>query len=235
MSDKNILIYSDYCNHCEEFINTLVKHPDLQKTFDSLNIDVDAKTGQRAAAFYDIQYSLGQSIEEVPTIIIKGGEYVLPGEEAFKWLQYAIKSMKKDLAGYNANEMGSFSDTYSKFGSESLHDATEQTYKFIGKPDIKIETPQIDATISQDDYSNKQKEREKGFEKPQPKAQEFTRNTNNWRTPETDLSRKGFDVGKNTNIQDKQKEIESKLQQLLSAREETIAPPNKKVDFSKGL
>lgn len=162
MFNRPILVYSDYCNHCNNFIQALIKHPDIFESFIRLNIDVAPRTRQRPKAFTDIQVALNQKITNVPTIVVENGEYVLSGEEAFKWLQYkTTENQPQTLEAFNPNEMGSFSDSYAKYGSTKLHDATEQSFKFVNKPDPSIATPQEDDhAVTHDEYTRKEKERE---------------------------------------------------------------------------
>lgn len=245
MSEQPIIIYSDYCTHSVNFLKVLLKHPELDEQFIKINIDVDPRTRQRPAVFYDLQYKLNYSITEVPTIIVNAGEYILSGEEAFKWLEFTIEKMKaeeeKELCGFNPNEMGSFSDCYSQFGSSSMHDATEQTFKFIHKQDERINTPQEDGSATQDDYNKKQKEREFNFNIARNEGVGGGKKLGNGRIDFT-KSNMGFSgnfnqnqncVGRST----KEKEIDSRLQELLLQRENitpTKKPTNKRVDFTTG-
>ena len=162
MFDRPILFYSDYCIHSKNFLNVLMKHQELFDSFIRINIDVDVTTKQRPNAFYNIQKELGIQIKEIPTIITPGPENVLTGADAFDWLDFQTKSLSKEsVEGFNCIEMGSFSDSYSTYGSSDLNDAKQQTFKFIGKNDDKIETPpETASSISKDDYSRKQQERE---------------------------------------------------------------------------
>jgi hypothetical protein len=143
---NSMLIYSNYCVYSNKFIEILQKHKELANSFNFLNIDVDPQTGRRPQLFYDIQKQLNFNIKEVPTILLNDGEYILAGEEAFKWLDYEVKkTSKKNLEGFNPNEMGSFSDMYSPLGNTDLHNASEQSFKFIHKPNDNIQTPPEDA------------------------------------------------------------------------------------------
>lgn len=213
MFEDPIFIYSEYCNYSLQFNQALDKYPDLFQSFIKVSVDVDAKTQQRSAVFYDIQYALGQPIKEVPTIIIKGGEYVLSGQEAFKWLEHTINAnSEKELEGFNQNEMGSFSDSYASVGAQGLHDATEQTFKFIRKPDEKIKTPPETGVEKRDDYEK-----------------------NKRRRPEADFSKGAFFKGEQ-NTSPKQKDIDARLQELIAEREGAHVTPKqpKRVDFASG-
>jgi hypothetical protein len=238
MFERHILFYSDYCNHSKNFINNLLKHPEIFEDFIRINIDIDPNTKQRPVAFYKIQQQLNYKITEIPTIIVENGEYILTGVEAFKWFDHQTTQkveVQEELSGFNPIEMGSFSDSYSTFGSNDLYDAKEQTFKFINKPDFKISTPQEDSTVSQQDYSTKQQERER-FDAENIKAQQNkNQNIISRDQPILDRSRNSNNQGKyQQNNNNKQQEIDSKLQQLLLERENEQPVMKKNVDFSTG-
>jgi hypothetical protein len=137
--ERPILLFSDFCIHSRNFLQILVKHPDLFKAFIRINVDVNPQTKQRPVAFYRIQEELQRKIAKVPTIIVtektdQGPQiFVLSDKDAFKWLDYNTRSRENGFTGFNSNEMNSFSDGYSKFGSTDLNDATEQNFKFFQK------------------------------------------------------------------------------------------------------
>jgi hypothetical protein len=133
MFEKPIVIYSDYCVYSKNFIQTLMKYPELYESFIRMNIDVDSSTKKRPKAFYQVQEVLDIKITKVPTLITPNAQYVLSDVDAFKWLEYQVKQLTDtsgELQPFNPNEMGSFSDNYSSFGSTDLCDAKEQTFKF---------------------------------------------------------------------------------------------------------
>ena len=133
MFEKPIVIYSDYCVYSKNFIQTLMKYPDLFNSFIRMNIDVDTKTKRRPQAFYQIQDVLDIKITKVPTLITPNAQYILSDVEAFKWLEYQVKLLTDtsgELQPFNPNEMMSFSDNYADYGSTDLCDAKEQSFKF---------------------------------------------------------------------------------------------------------
>lgn len=131
MFDKPVLIFSNYCIHSKNFIQALMKYPDLYDSFIRLNIDVNPETKKRPDIFFKIQQTLNRKITKVPTIILTGGQDVLSDVESFKWLDYQIKQLTKiELSGFNSNEMTSFSDNYSLYGSTDINNANEQSFKF---------------------------------------------------------------------------------------------------------
>ena len=234
MFERPILFYSDYCIHSTNFINVLMKHQDIFDAFIRVNIDVDPKTKKRPDIFYTVQNTLKYKIEEIPTIVVGGGEYVLSGEEAFKWLEAQLKKDEtevEELTGFNPIEMGSFSDSYSSYGSKGLNDdVREQTFKFIGKPDIKINTPQeTSGNVSSEDYNLKQRERENVSNKSNSNTHNSnTHNSNMYKPnmqnpimngPPMNFDRSLFSNTNNKNISQKQKDVESRYQQMLAERE----------------
>ena len=222
MFDRPILFYSEYCIHSKNFLNALMKHQELFDLFIRINIDVDITTKQRPNVFYNIQRELGIKIKEIPTIITPGPENILTGADAFDWLDFQTKSLSKEsVEGFNCIEMGSFSDSYSTYGSSDLNDAKQQTFKFIGKNDDKIETPpETASSISKDDYSRKQQERET-FDNVHYNTKQNTKQN-------TQQTGGGFNPkqtgspsqnGGGGNVSDKQKDFDYKLQQMLMERE----------------
>jgi hypothetical protein len=149
MFEKPIVIYSDYCVYSKNFIKTLMKYPELYESFIRMNIDVDPSTKKRPKAFFQIQDVLEIKITKVPTLITPNAQYVLSDVDAFKWLEYQVKLLTDtsgELQPFNPNEMGSFSDNYSSFGSTDLCDAKEQSFKFYK-----------DGKLTDDNYLNTSK------------------------------------------------------------------------------
>jgi len=214
MFDRPILFYSDYCIHSKNFLNGLMKHQELFDSFIRINIDVDVTTKQRPNVFYNIQKELGIQIKEIPTIITPGPEHVLTGADAFEWFDFQTKSLSKEsIEGFNCIEMGSFSDSYSTYGSSDLNDAKQQTFKFIGKNDDRIETPpETASSISKDDYSKKQQERETFDNVHYNTKQNTKQNTGPTGGFNTTQNRGGA-------VSDKQKDFDHRLQQMLMERE----------------
>lgn len=222
MFDRPILFYSEYCIHSTNFINTLMKHQELYESFIRISIDVDTNTRQRPKVFYDIQNELNIKIAEVPTVITPGPEYILAGADAFDWLEFQMNKLKetsKDIEGFNSMEMGSFSDSYSTYGSSDLYDAKEQTFKFIGKQDDKIETPpETSSGVSKDDYSRKQQERETfdnvNYSKPSNQGGNQGGNRGGNRG-----GNMGGNRGGNRGGSDKQRDMDDRLQRMIAERE----------------
>lgn len=233
MFERPILIYSDYCSHSSKFLNLLTQNTELYKSFIRINIDVDPKTKSRPYIFYEIQNALKFKIIDVPTIIVNNAEYILSGEQAFNWLDDMSKQNKEEeqqndgLSGFNQNEMGSFSDTYASYGSTDLHSNTaEQTFKFLNKNDEVIPTPPEDGSdISPSDYSAKQTERESFANIPNKNVRSNgntntnTNNNMNFQMANQQMNRKMGGA-----ISNKQKDMDSRYQQLLQEREQLNVP-----------
>lgn len=272
MFQSPILIYSDYCNYCATFITALTKHPDIVDSFVNVNIDVDPQTQQRPRVFYEIQNALQHKISRVPTIIVDEGSYVLTGEDAFKWLEYEVKKRNESsLTPFNPNEMGSFSDQYSKFGSTDLHDATDQSFKFLSKTNDKIYTPE-ESSIERKDLSSLQKEREsldkirgngpaqmgptrktESFNQPKIREDDYSALMNQRQVTTQSAPKQNIDFtgasfgfanqmgqgGQRGGFSHKQKEMEMKLQELMSQREEftpttTSSVRKEDIDWTRG-
>lgn len=225
MFNKPILFYSDYCVHSTNFINVLMKHEELFNYFIRVNIDVDSKTKKRPDIFYTVQKTLQFKITEVPTIIVENGEYILSGKEAFSWLEAQLNDVEKmeDLSGFNPIEMGSFSDSYSSYGNNSMHDnAKQQSFKFIGEPDLKINTPQETSEhVSSEEYNQKIKQRESNFTN-KGNSSMFTEQMNINSGQKMNLDRSMFTnvCGRDNNgLSKKQKDLDMRYQQMLAERE----------------
>ena len=196
MFEQPILIYSNYCPHSKKFLEILAQHTNINDAFAKLNID------PRPKIFYDIQNTLKYTITEVPTIILPNAEYILSGEQAFKWLSFQIEQSQKptELDAFNPNEMGSFSDPYSSVDSKNMTDAKSQCFKFVGQPDEKIHTPPEDSSISAEDMSKKQRERET-FDNTQISQQQ-----------------RKFENNLTMQVTSKEKDLDARYQQLLAER-----------------
>ena len=243
MFERPILIYSNYCIHSTNFINELMKNTEMFENFIRLNIDVDPNTRSRPSLFYEIQEKLNYKIEEIPTIIVENAEYILTGVNAFEWLEYNLNQQEKEkgLTPFNPIEMGSFSDSYSLYGSSDLNAAKEQSFKFLNKSDEKINTPQeLASNVSKDDYSNKQKERE-NFDNIYTQ----TNVPNNFRNtvyPQQQRTHQppNFDPKYlHGSMSEKQKDFDVKLQQMVLDREQFKTARTPKihpdlVDFKTG-
>lgn len=191
--DRPILIYSDYCIHSKNYLQMLMKHPNIYETFIRMNIDVDPQTKQRPNVFYKIQQQLNKKIVRVPTIIIKneknGEILLLSDKDAFKWLDFKINANKEggdtSIKGFNINEMGSFSDGYSKYNENSnesthINDANEQSFKFYkninGQRVLPGENFQVDCEIKgSDSFLDKNFENSNNFDQSSYKNLESTR------------------------------------------------------------
>lgn len=251
MFERPILIYSNHCTHSQNFINILLKVPQIFEAFVRLNIDINPETNTRNPIFYEIQEILQYKITEVPTIIVDNGNYVLTGEEAFKWLDYYINKgtnsnnnvnnnvdnnvnnnnrndtiIEKEVEGFNSIEMGSFSDMYSTYGSSDINDAREQSFHFLDRMNMSIETPPEDGSTDYKSFDQKRQERENFDNMRKGDAREnFINNMDNTYTSQ----KKAF------NKNNKQDDIDRKLKQLLAERESfgnVPKTPQKVVNFN---
>jgi hypothetical protein len=139
-----IYIYSEYCSYCADFTKKLGEHPQLAKELVALNIDYIPGTRQRPREFYQVQEALRVKIAEVPTLVVDNGKTILSGEDAFMWLnqQKQQEQQPQEALPYIPLEMTGFSDGYAKYGSTEMHDASAQSFAFLGTPSSTIATPQ---------------------------------------------------------------------------------------------
>lgn len=161
--DRPFLVYSDYCIHSKNFLQMLMKYPDIYNSFIRMNIDVNPQTKQRPVNFYKLQEQLNRKIVRVPTIVVTNKDnqiLLLSDTDAFKWLDFQVNLKKQEneggIKGFNLHEMGSFSDGYSSFDqnntkSTDINNATEQNFKFFkninGKRVLVGEQFQTDGVI----------------------------------------------------------------------------------------
>lgn len=212
MFERPILIYSDHCKFSSKFLELLMSNTELFQSFIRINIDIDPQTKSRPVVFYEIQQILNFKITEVPTIIVDNAHYILAGEDAFNWLNDILTPktpMEKEPNAFNPNEMVGFSDQYASYGVNDMHENTaEQSFLFINKQYDEIYTPPEDGSdVSPNEFAKKQKERET-----------FANiNYKNTAPPNNFNSMKQFN--NNQKVSQKQKDIDSKYQQLLQERE----------------
>lgn len=213
MFDRPILIYSDHCKYSSKFLDLLMSNTELFQSFIRINIDIDPQTKSRPNIFYEIQKILNFKISEVPTIIVEDAHYILAGEDAFNWLNDTLTPkapVEKEPNAFNPNEMVGFSDQYASYGVNDMHENTaEQSFLFINKQYDEIYTPPEDGSdISPNDLATKQKERETfaniNFSSKNAQPNNFN-------------SMKQFK--NNQVVSQKQKDIDSRYQQLLQERE----------------
>lgn len=228
MFEKPILIYSDYCQHCQKFIASITEIDSLFEKFIRLNIDVDPVTRKRPQVFYELQQKLEVKITEVPTIIVGNGNYVLSGLDAFKWLDFVQQqqhaqpqqtsqqtSQPQPPTGvheFNPNEMLGFSSGYSPLIGEA--GAGEHSFKFINKHDEPIPTPQESGGFSQDDYKRKMAERDQLNVPPNPMRPTSAQNLQAPLPPRPHMSTQPQ--------KSKEKEMDDRFQQLLAEREASV-------------
>jgi hypothetical protein len=257
MSNKPILFFSNDCLYSKQFLTILSKYSfiDIQ----SVSIDPNPSTKTRPKVFYDVQDYLQYKITKVPTIVLFGNDnYAISGDEAFKWLKYTVnKAMSSQpkqpsIKEYNPNEMGSFSDSYSKYGSTDIHDTSEQSFQFIGKEQRIVTIPE--EQFNGVDPKQKELERDQfiNIQRPSniPSFSEDFKNTTNPNSnlnvdynqnniphiiPKKDIDFSNPNFGFASNYQEpsqfqsktqKSKEFDNRLESLLSQRESHV-PSNK--------
>lgn len=222
MFERPIVIYSNYCTYSQSFMQALSELPDIFDSFIRLCIDVDINTGKRPDIFFVIQEQLQKRITKVPTIIINGGNVVLAGSEAFSWLQSVLAQSEhntKEPDAFAPNEMVGLSDSYSKFGSNDMNDATEKSFVFLNRQMESISTPADDnVKITQQDYQKIQNERDSLNMPQQPNSfpvlpqmqQQMPRHRETFQNAP----------------QRKEKDLDKKLEQLIMERNNVQPPPN---------
>lgn len=228
MFDRPIVIYSNYCTFSQSFMQALSEVPEIFEAFIRLCIDVDVNTGKRPDIFFIIQEQLQQKITKVPTVILNGGNLILSGSEAFSWLKSVLTSQAqkpREPDAFAPNEMVGLSDSYSKFGSNDMNDATEKSFVFLNRQLENIPTPEDDhVKITQQDYQRMQDERDSvGVTQQQQQPNSFP--VRPQMHQQMQRQREVFHSGHN-NSQKKGKNLDSKLEQLIMERNNLPPPAN---------
>lgn len=228
MFEKPIVIYSNYCTYSQAFMQSLSNVPDLFDVFVRLCIDVDINTNKRPDIFYIIQEELQTKITKVPTIILNGGKVILSGSEAFSWLKSVVSeesSKQNEPDAFAPNEMMGLSDSYSKFGSSDMTDASEKSFVFLNKKLDSIPTPEDDhVKITQQDYQRLQSERDTPFNQEQQHPSQpnsFPVRQQRQQMMSQPLNNRETFTNK---MQRKDKDLDQKLEQLIMERN-NISPP----------
>lgn len=223
--ERPIVIYSNYCIHSQNFLKLLIKNPDLYDAFIRMNIDVNPETKQRPQIFYKIQEELNQKIVKVPTIIVMDNEglLVLSDKDAFKWLELQTAPLKEELSPFNQNEMNSFSDGYAKYGSTDLNDATEQNFKFFktvnGQTILQGESFKCGPIKGPDSFKEQVSDQSINSEQVYKKLESERKNVNfTADTNQARQTRKPIDFTGDQFNSSKQKDLDSRLQQLMMDR-----------------
>lgn len=228
MFERPIVIYSNYCTYSQSFMQKLSDSPEIFEAFIRICIDVDINSGKRPDIFFVIQEALQKRITKVPTIIIQGGNLVLSGSEAFSWLKSVLtetQESSKEPDAFAPNEMVGLSDSYSKFGSNDMNDATEKSFVFLNRQLDSIPTPEDDhVKITQQDYQKIQDERD-SFNLPSQSQQSQKPNSfpvMPQMQQQMTRPRENFQNAP----QRKEKDLDKKLEQLIMERNNVQPPPN---------
>lgn len=145
-----ILFYSNYCQHCKDFLIKLKKmNEDLYNNFTKIAVDGNSK--------------IPKGITSVPTIIVPSHNHPLTDESVFMWLEtiavdYPCKKnvdneseKTEEILPFIKNEMGyGFSDNFSFLESEG---PLAHSFSFIGE-DTNSFVPNNDAPIPTMDRPN---------------------------------------------------------------------------------
>lgn len=232
MFERPIVIYSNYCTYSHSFMQELSEIPEVFDAFIRLCIDVDVNTGKRPDIFFIIQEQLQSKITKVPTIIINGGDVILSGSEAFGWLKALLEqnsTRNSEPDAFAPNEMMGLSDSYSKFGSNDMNDATDKSFVFLNRQLETIPTPEDDQVkITQQDYQRIQDERD-SVAVPSQQAQQAqqARQPNSFPMMPQMQQQMPRQIEKfNNTPQRKEKDLDKKLEQLIMERNNIQPPQN---------
>lgn len=247
MPIKPILIYSEYCKYSINFINTLMKHPELFDNFIRMNIDVDPITKSRPSIFYKLQQELNTKITKVPTIITPEQE-ILSDVYVFKWLEQYINISTDDndtqFQPFNLNESEVSSveiadfkeqqkdvvpyDNYSQ-ASQSWGQQIPQNSQISFQPD----TQRLKNQNSTDEFAPKSYSQMPSRNQQQRSNSNLSQDRNsNFAQPQAiDFTDSNFGLAgnfsndnqksSNSNTSQKSKELDSRLEQMMNDRDIT--------------
>lgn len=152
--NKNILFYSNYCEHCKELlikINNFKLKEDIQ-----LNcVDTNRK-------------NLPAFIKSVPTLVVPSENKVIVGDDVFKWVNTEVskKSVKSNNVSNNQTDeilpwtnmemSGGYSDGFSFLDSENTKEGCPMTHSFSFLNDsysTSINTPSEGEKMSESNRS----------------------------------------------------------------------------------
>lgn len=133
-----LLYYSNYSDHCKEFINILCKTPYYQQ-FTKINVSSNV--------------SYPSFIKNVPTIIVPKINRPLVGEEVFQWIEdqsvERSKNKEQGIIPYSPGEMSyDFGDSYSYLDVKDTEQPMEHSFSFVKREDQRIETPEESSFVN---------------------------------------------------------------------------------------
>lgn len=172
--NNNTLFYSNYCNHCKNFIYQL-KQNGLLNYFDK-KICIDNPS---------IRKNLPPFLKEIPTIITEDYNEPLASDHAFKWITFKIKE-KNSKTTNKSNEINSneikpqnnlennyFSDNYGSLSDNTITDPN--TLKREGNSFIDYDS----YNITQNAQPNNTSQSNESFDKRLEKIQKMRELDNN--------------------------------------------------------
>ena len=140
--DKNILFYSDYCDHSKELLRSLKKNP-INSSL--IFVCVDDKSIQ-----------VPNFIKVVPTIYLVNNKSVLTDNEIMNWVNQTTKPDSVEINAYNGDNTSALSTSFS-FLDDGDNSVFSNQYTFLNQSDT-INTPK-ESTNSVNDELSKSLER----------------------------------------------------------------------------
>ena len=122
--DKNILFYSNFCNHSKELLRTINQNP-IKNSLIFVCVD-------------DRNIQIPPFIKVVPTIYLTNNKSILTNNEITNWINQHGKQENEDILAYNGSNMASMSTNFSFL--EEGNDLISSQYTLINDSET-INTP----------------------------------------------------------------------------------------------
>lgn len=141
--DKNILFYSNFCNHSKELLRNINQNP-IKNSLIFVCVD-------------DRNIQIPPFIKVVPTIYLTNNKSILTNNEITNWINQHGKQESEDILAYNGSNMSSLSTNFSFL--EEGNDLISNQYTFINQTE-SINTPkELNSDNSQNSELSKDFER----------------------------------------------------------------------------
>ena len=126
MSNKNILFYSNYCQHCKEILMK-INNFNLKEKISLTCVDTNRK-------------NLPAFVKSVPTMVVPSENKMITGDDVFAWVnnEASKKTTNKEIPSNNDNDImpwtnemsAGFSDGFSFLDSENTTEGKPMVHSF---------------------------------------------------------------------------------------------------------
>lgn len=136
--DKNILFYSNYCNHSKELLRNLNQNP--------------IKSNLLFVCVDDRSLQVPDFIKVVPTIYLVNNKSILTDNEIINWINQSSKPVSEEINAYNGDNISSMSTSFS-FLDDGDSSVFSNQYTFLNQNE-SINTPkELSNNVGNDELS----------------------------------------------------------------------------------